>query len=85
MTNHDRELMKHEIQDELAYRQNEPPPFAEAPDAAETLRLLDRVSRLPAIRFDKVQRMRELIARDELETEERIDGTAGRLAEELGL
>jgi hypothetical protein len=63
----------------------EPPPMAEPPDMAETLRLLEKVSRMPDIRFEKVQQMRELIAEGKLETPERIDGTIRRLMEDLGL
>jgi hypothetical protein len=79
------EPLKHDLSNEAAFGQPEPPPFAQAPDDAETLRLLDRVSRLPAIRMEQVQRMRELIAQDQFETPQRIDGTVRRLMEELGL
>jgi len=85
MTNDDRELIKQNLEGEVAFNHNEPPPFAEPPDAAETLRLLERVSRMPDIRFEKVAQMRELIAGGNLETPERIEGTLRRLAEELGL
>ena len=85
MNYEERELIKHEVTDETAFGQTELPPFAEAPDMAETLRLLGKVSRLPDIRFDKVQRMKELIAENKLETPERVDGTVRRLMEELGL
>jgi hypothetical protein len=81
----DREPIKQDLSHEPALGRQEPPPFAEAPDAAETLRLLDRVSRLPAIRMEKVQRMKQLIAEDKFETPERVDGTVRRLMEELGL
>jgi hypothetical protein len=79
------EPMKHDVSHDAALGRHEPPPFAEAPDTAETLRLLDRVSRLPAIRMEKVQRMKQLIAEDNFETPERVDGTVRRLMEELGL
>jgi hypothetical protein len=79
------EMMKHELNADGTVGPAEPPPFAEAPDMAETLRLLERVSRLPDIRFDLVQRARELIAEGKLETHEAIDGTVRRLMEELGL
>ncbi|MFO8011888.1 MAG: hypothetical protein R6X20_01145 [Phycisphaerae bacterium] len=85
MASHERELMKQNVQGDLAYGQVQPPPLTEPPDMAETLRLLDRISRMPDIRFEKVQEMRTLIARDALETPERIDGTVRRLMEELGL
>jgi len=85
MNRDDYELVRHEIEAEEACGQTAPPPFAEAPDVAETLRLLERVSRLPAIRFEKVQEMQDLIARGELETPDRIDGTVRRLMEEFGL
>jgi hypothetical protein len=77
--------MKQNVQGDLTYGQVQPPPLTEPPDMAETLRLLDKISRMPDIRFEKVQQMRTLIARDALETPERIDGTVRRLMEELGL
>jgi negative regulator of flagellin synthesis FlgM len=55
------------------------------PDMAETLRLLEQISRMPDIRFEKVQQMRELIAEGQFETPERVDGAVRRLMEELGL
>jgi hypothetical protein len=85
MASHERELMKQNVQGDLTYGQVQPPPLTQPPDMAETLRLLDKISRMPDIRFEKVQEMRTLIARDELETPERIDGTVSRLMEELGL
>jgi len=85
MASHDRELMKQNVQGDLTYGQVQPPPMTEPPDPAETLRLLDKISRMPDIRFEKVQRMRDLIARGELETPERLDGTVTRMMEELGL
>ena len=85
MTHRDPELIKHEVESETPLGHTEPPPMAEPPDMAETLRLLDKVSRMPDIRFEKVQQMRELIAEGKLETPERIDGTIRRLMEELGL
>jgi hypothetical protein len=81
----DREPLKHDLTSEPVLGPTDPPPFAQAPDAAETLRLLDRVSRLPAVRMEQVQRMRELIAADTFETPQRVDGTVARLMEELGL
>ena len=85
MNHEDRDLMKHELGQEASPGRTDPPPFAEAPDAAETMRLLEKISRMPDIRFDMVQRMKELIAEDQLETPDRIDGTVRRLMEELGL
>jgi hypothetical protein len=85
MASHDRELMKQDVQSDLAYGQVQPPPLSNPPDMAETLRLLEKISRMPDIRFEKVHQMRTLIALDELETPERIDGTVRRLMEELGL
>jgi hypothetical protein len=85
MSHDERKLMKQEVPGEVACGQTQPPPFAEPPDMAETLRLLEKVSRMPDIRFEKVQQMRDLIARGELESAERIDGTVRRLIEELGL
>jgi len=81
----DHEPMKQDVSHEPAMGRQDPPPFAQAPDTAETLRLLDRVSRLPAIRMEKVQRMKQLITEDNFETPERVDGTVRRLMEELGL
>jgi hypothetical protein len=85
MTHEDPELMKHELDAEADAGQPQPPPMAEPPDMAEALRLLEKVSRMPDIRFEKVQQLRELIAQGKLETPERIDGTIRRLMEELGL
>jgi hypothetical protein len=85
MACNERELMKQQVAGDLTYGQVQPPPMTRPPDMAETLRLLDRISRMPDIRFEKVQRMRDLIAQGELETPERIDGTVSRLMEELGL
>ncbi len=83
MNSLDRKLMPHGCQPEPV---REPPPMTLGePDMAEQLELLAKVRRLPDIRFEKVQEMRELIARGEFETPERIEGTARRLMEELGL
>ncbi len=78
-------LAKQIVPEEVAGTRPTPPPIDSGPDMAETLRLLEKISRMPDIRFEKVQRMRELIAQDRLETPERIDGTVSRLLEELGL
>ncbi|MDP6380693.1 MAG: hypothetical protein QF662_05035 [Phycisphaerae bacterium] len=59
------------------------PPLCKPPEMADTLRLLESIRRMPAIRLDKVQRMRALIATDALVTPERIAGTVKRLLEEL--
>jgi len=85
MTSDDRELIKQHLEGDVASGDTDPPPFVEAPDMAETLRFLEKVSRMPDIRFDKVQQARELIARGDLETPQRIDGTLRRLMDELGL
>ena len=85
MTHEEPELIKHEVGAETSLGHTEPPPMVEPPDMAETLRLLEKVSRMPDIRFEKVQKMRELIAEGKLETPERIDGTIRRLMEDLGL
>jgi hypothetical protein len=85
MAERNKRLAKQPVVHEPTHAEPHPPPMAEGPDMAETLRLLEKVSRLPDIRFDKVQHMRDLIARDALETPERIDGTVDRLMEELGL
>jgi hypothetical protein len=57
--------------------------LAAARQAAETLRLRELIRRMPAVRMDKVQRMRQLIARGKLETPNRIEETVRRLAAEL--
>jgi hypothetical protein len=86
MAMEDRELIKHDVTGEsVPVHPVEHPPFAKAPDMAETLRLLERISRMPDIRFEKVNAMRELIAKGQLETPQRIDGTVRRLMEDLGL
>jgi len=85
MPQNERELMRHDAQADLPVGRTAPPPFTKPPDMAETLRLLEKVSRMPEIRFDKVQQARDLIARGEYETPERIDGTVDRLMEDLGL
>jgi len=80
-----RKLMRQSIPEEAPYREATPPPMGGTPDIAETLRLLERISRMPDIRFEKVQQMRELIAQGRFETPERVDGAVRRLMEELGL
>ena len=79
-----RRLAKHPIEEPTRYEPPQAPPLADAPDLGETLRLLEKISRMPPIRFEKVQEMRRLIARGEFETEERIHGAIARLLEELG-
>ena len=56
---------------------------AEACQAAETLRLRELIRQMPAVRMDKVRRMRQLIARGKLETPTRIEETVRRLTAEL--
>ena len=85
MSKGSRKLVKQDLQAQVPYGEPEPPPAAEPPDMAETLRLLEKISRMPDIRFERVQEMRDLIAQGQLETPERIDGTVKRLMEELGL
>ena len=85
MSQGERKLIKQNLEAEVAYGEPMPPPISEVPDTAETLGLLEKISRMPDIRFDKVQQMRELIAEGKLETPERIEGTVKRLIEELGL
>jgi len=80
-----RKLVRQSIPEETPYREATPPPMGGTPDMAETLRLLERISRMPDIRFEKVQQMRELIAEGQFETPERVDGAVRRLMEELGL
>jgi len=85
MSRDGRKLTKQPIPEGVTEGVSAPPPMETVPDMAETLRLLEKISRMPDIRFEKVQRMRELIAQDRFETPERIDGTVARLREELGL
>ncbi len=85
MTSDDPELIKQDLEGDVAFGHTDPPPPTEAPDMAETLRFLEKVSRMPDIRFDKVQQVRELIAKGKLETPERIKGAVRRLMDELGL
>ena len=80
-----RKLLRQNIHEETPYRQDNPPPVGSTPDIVETLRLLEKISRMPDIRFEKVQKMQELIAENRFETPERIEGTVRRLMEELGL
>ena len=80
-----RKLKRQSIPEEAPYREATPPPMGGTPDIAETLHLLERISRMPDIRFEKVQQMQELIAENRFETPERIEGTVRRLMEELGL
>jgi len=77
--------MRQSIPEEAPYSEATPPPMGGTPDIAETLRLLEKISRMPDMRFKKVQQMRELIAQGGFETPERMDGTVRRLMEELGL
>jgi hypothetical protein len=85
MSTEDRDMMKQDLAADPEVGQPQPPPLVEPPNVAETLRLLAKVSRMPDIRFEKVQRMRELISEGKLETPERVAGTVRRLMEELGL
>jgi len=80
-----RKMMRQNIPEEAPCHEATPPPMGGTPDVAETLRLLERISRMPDIRFEKVQQMQELIAEGRFETPERIDGAVRRLMEELGL
>jgi len=83
--NEGRRKLLRQVHEETPCSQTTPPPMGSTPDMAETLRLLERISRMPDIRFEKVQQMRELIAEGRFETPERVDGTVRRLMEELGL
>jgi hypothetical protein len=85
MNHEDREMMKQHLDNELARTESQPPLFGEGPNVADTYRPLEKISRMPGIRFEKVQKMRELIAEEKLETPERVDGTVRRLMTELGL
>jgi hypothetical protein len=55
----------------------------EARQAAETWRLPELIRPMPAVRMDKVRRMRQLIARGKLETPNRVEETVRRLTAEL--
>lgn len=81
----DRKLVKQDVESQVTPPTTPPPPITEGPDLSETLRLLEKISRMPDIRFNKVQKMRELIASGKLETDERIRGTVRRILEEFGL
>jgi hypothetical protein len=85
MSDKHRRLAKHPVEESLPYEQPQAPPLTDGPDLSETLRLLEKISRMPDIRFEKVQEMRQLIACGRFETDERINGTIKRLMEELGL
>jgi hypothetical protein len=54
-------------------------------ERARIRRLVEKVRQMPDIRADKVRQMRRLIALGRLETPDRIDGAARRIAKELGL
>ncbi len=88
MSRHDRDLRRklvhQDLEAELAWEAPGPPPMTDGPDLSDSLRLLEKVRRLPEVRFEKVEEMRRLIDRGEFETEERIDGTVRRLMDELG-
>jgi hypothetical protein len=85
MNRAERKLVKQDVESPVTPEKAPPPPITEGPDLSETLRLLERISRLPDIRFDRVQKMRDLIASGQFETEERIRGTVRRILEEFGL
>jgi len=85
MTSDERELEKQGIGEQTTAGQPHMPPLVDGPDMAETVRLLEKVSRLPAVRMEKVQQMRALIAEGKFETPERINETVQRLMDELGL
>lgn len=80
-----RKLVPQDLEPEPAWEPTPPPPMTDGPDVSESLRLLERIRRLPDVRFEKVETMRDLIARGEFETDERINGTVRRLMEEFGL
>lgn len=85
MTSDERELEKQGVGEQTTGGEPQMPPLVDGPDMAETVRLLEKISRLPAVRMEKVQRMKELIAEGNLETPERLQETAKRLMDELGL
>jgi flagellar biosynthesis anti-sigma factor FlgM len=51
---------------------------------SDSARYLGEIKKLPAIREEKVQAMKDLIASGQFETPERINGTVDRILQEMG-
>jgi flagellar biosynthesis anti-sigma factor FlgM len=51
---------------------------------SDSARYLGEIKKLPPIRQEKVQAMKDLIASGQFETPERINGTVDRLLQEMG-
>jgi flagellar biosynthesis anti-sigma factor FlgM len=51
---------------------------------SDSARYLGEIKKLPPIRQEKVQAMRDLIASGQFETPERINGTVDRILQEMG-
>ena len=52
-------------------------------ELSDHARLLDQIRRMPDVRTDRVEQVREAIARGEYETEERLNEAVERLVDEL--
>jgi flagellar biosynthesis anti-sigma factor FlgM len=53
-------------------------------DISDSARYLSEIKKLPPIRADKVQTMKDLIASGQFETPDRVNGTVDKLLQELG-
>ena len=51
---------------------------------SDSARYLGEIKKLPPIREEKVQAMKDLIASGQFETPERINGTVDRILQEMG-
>ena len=51
---------------------------------SDSARYLGEIKKLPPIRQEKVQAMRDLISSGQFETPERINGTVDRILQEMG-
>jgi negative regulator of flagellin synthesis FlgM len=58
---------------------NPPAVMADSVEISDAARIRDAVSRVPDVRADKVARAKELIARNEMDTPERMDVALDRL------
>lgn len=56
---------------------------ADSVEISDSARYLGEINKLPAVRQDKVQSARDLIASGQLESPERIDGTVDALLPEV--
>jgi hypothetical protein len=77
-------MTKHSVVEESPVTTKSPGP-AGTSELARIRRLVEKAKHLPDIRADKVRQIRRLIALGRLETPERIEGAARKIAEELGL